>query len=257
MKWHIDIKRKKMTKNEKEKKPNGTLRNKNKLRGIYNGGIERTWTHLLPWAQQIYIYLWSNFPWKRTWNLDEQYPHNKRQKRCTDKGWSGRDTASPSTPPQTRDPTIRKVKVKFAESCPTLYDPMGYTVHGILQARILEWVVFPFSRGFSQSRDQTGVSCIAGGFFTSWAMSKAHSQVVSLIRIPPIRTPNTKLSWGEKGLYLTSGIPTPGASTEKMSTHSVWFWKSKEIPTGRVCIAENRDSIFNCLSHRGRPRVHS
>ena len=113
------------------------------------------------------------------------------------------------------------------------------------------------ARGSSQPRDQTGVSCIAGGFFTSWAMSKAHSQVVSLIRIPPIHTPNTKLSWGEKGLYLTTGIPTPGASSEKMSTHSVRFWKSKEIPTGRVCIAENRDSIFNCLSHRGRPRVHS
>ena len=37
--------------------------------------------------------------------------------------------------------------VKVAHSCPTLYDPMEYTVHGILQARILEWVAFPFSRG--------------------------------------------------------------------------------------------------------------
>ena len=45
--------------------------------------------------------------------------------------------------------------------------PMEYTVHGILQARILELVVFPFSRGSSQPRDQTQVSHIAGGFFTS------------------------------------------------------------------------------------------
>ena len=45
---------------------------------------------------------------------------------------------------------------------------MDYTVHGILQARILEWVAFPFSRGSSQTRDRTGVSCIAGGLFTSW-----------------------------------------------------------------------------------------
>ena len=37
--------------------------------------------------------------------------------------------------------------MKVAHSCPTLYDPMEYTVHGILQARILEWVAFPFSRG--------------------------------------------------------------------------------------------------------------
>ena len=44
------------------------------------------------------------------------------------------------------------------QSCPTLCDPMSYTVHGILQARILEWVTFPFSRGSSQPRDQTQVS---------------------------------------------------------------------------------------------------
>ena len=46
---------------------------------------------------------------------------------------------------------------------------MDYTVHGILQARILEWVAFPLSRGSSQPRDWTQVSYIAGGFFTSWA----------------------------------------------------------------------------------------
>ena len=44
-----------------------------------------------------------------------------------------------------------------------------YTVHGILQARMLDWVAFPFSRGSSQPRDQTQVSLIAGRFFTSWA----------------------------------------------------------------------------------------
>ena len=60
-----------------------------------------------------------------------------------------------------------KVKVKVAQSCWTLCDPMNYTVHGILQARILEWVAFPFSRGSSQPRDQSEVSHIAGGFFTS------------------------------------------------------------------------------------------
>ena len=53
--------------------------------------------------------------------------------------------------------------------CPTLCNPMDYTVHGILQARILEWVAFSSSRGSSQSRDRTQVSHIAGGFFTSWA----------------------------------------------------------------------------------------
>ena len=60
-------------------------------------------------------------------------------------------------------------EVKVTQSCPTLCDPIDYTVHGILQARILEWVAFPFSSGSSQPRDQTQVSYIAGGFFTSWA----------------------------------------------------------------------------------------
>ena len=60
-----------------------------------------------------------------------------------------------------------KVKEKITQSCPALCDPMVYTVHGILQARILEWVALPFSRGSSQPRDQTQVSHIAGGFFTS------------------------------------------------------------------------------------------
>ena len=60
-----------------------------------------------------------------------------------------------------------KVKVKVAQSCPTLCDPMECIVHGIPQARILEWVAFPFSGGSSQPRNQTRVSCIAGGFLTN------------------------------------------------------------------------------------------
>ena len=58
-------------------------------------------------------------------------------------------------------------EVKVAQSCLTLCKPMDCIVHGILQARILEWVAFPFFRGSSQPRDRTQVSRIAGGFFTS------------------------------------------------------------------------------------------
>ena len=65
----------------------------------------------------------------------------------------------------------RKVEVLVAQLCPTLcdsmdYSPPGSSVPGIFQARILEWVAIPFSRGSSCPRDQTQVSCIAGGFFT-------------------------------------------------------------------------------------------
>ena len=61
------------------------------------------------------------------------------------------------------------------ESCSVVSDSatpwsMVYTVHGILQARILEWAAFPFSKGSSQPRDWTLVSRIAGGFFPNWAI---------------------------------------------------------------------------------------
>ena len=65
------------------------------------------------------------------------------------------------------------MKVKVAPSCPALCNPMDYTVHGILQAGILEWVAVPFCRGSSQPRDRTQISPIAGGFFTSWATREA------------------------------------------------------------------------------------
>ena len=69
---------------------------------------------------------------------------------------------SPSLPPLSvnRSPPHQS-EVKVIQSCPTLCDPMDYTVHGILQARILEWVPFSFSRGSSRPRNRTGVSCIA------------------------------------------------------------------------------------------------
>ena len=59
-----------------------------------------------------------------------------------------------------------------APLCPTLGDPTDYSspgssVHGILQVRTLEWTAIRFSRGSSQPRDQTQVSCIVGRFFTS------------------------------------------------------------------------------------------
>ena len=68
---------------------------------------------------------------------------------------------------------IWDVRVKVVQLCLNLCDPMDYRVHGILQARTLEWVAFPFSRGSSQPRDGTQVSRIVGRFFTSWATREA------------------------------------------------------------------------------------
>ena len=66
-----------------------------------------------------------------------------------------------------------------------------YTVHGILQARILEWIAFPFSRGSSQPRDRTQVSRIAGGFITSWATRDANS-IAKANKKPMKLKPNQK-----------------------------------------------------------------
>ena len=85
-----------------------------------------------------------------------------------------------------------KVKVKVPQSCPTLWDPMNYTVHGILQARILEWVAVLFSRESSQPSDRTQVSLIAGRFITSWAIREAQEY------------------WSRKPIPFPADLPNPG-----------------------------------------------
>ena len=81
--------------------------------------------------------------------------------------------------------------VKVSQTCPTLCDPMDSIAHGILQARILEWVAFSFSRGSPQPRNQTQVSRIAGRLFTSWATREAQEYwsgygIISWIFLPAI-----------------------------------------------------------------------
>ena len=77
------------------------------------------------------------------------------------------------------------------QSCPTLWDPMNYSppgssVHGILQARILEKAVMPSNRWSSQPRDQTQVSPIAGRFLIIWATRQA---------LPTCRKVLNSLTW--------------------------------------------------------------
>ena len=71
------------------------------------------------------------------------------------------------------------IHAKSLQSCPTLCGPMDYcppgsSVHGILQARILEWVAMPSCKESSWPRDRTQVSCIAGRFFYPWTTYEAH-----------------------------------------------------------------------------------
>ena len=84
-----------------------------------------------------------------------------------------------------------------AQLCLTLCEPMdcslpGSSVHDILQAKILEWAAMPSSRGSSQPRDQTHVSCIPGRFFTNWA-TREDSSGESLFRM--LQTTTWPWSW--------------------------------------------------------------
>ena len=77
---------------------------------------------------------------------------------------------------------------EFAQSCPTLCDSMdcslpGSSIHGILQARILEWVAISFSRGSSQPRDRTRVSHIAGRLFAVQATRESHLKLLIIHRV--------------------------------------------------------------------------
>ena len=95
-----------------------------------------------PWVGKI--------PWRRKWQPTPVFlpgeSHGRRSLWTTVHGVAKLSHLSKFS-------QLMAVKVKVAQSCPTLCDPMDSTVHGILQARILEWVPFPFSRGSSQPRD--------------------------------------------------------------------------------------------------------
>ena len=85
-----------------------------------------------------------------------------------------------------RPNNLEQVKVLVAQSHSTLQphelqphdrdSPPGSSVHGILQAKILEWVAIVFSRGSSRPRDRTQVPCIADRFFTIWAIREAQNK---------------------------------------------------------------------------------
>ena len=99
------------------------------------------------------------------------------------------------------------MKVKVTQSPPTLCDPMDCIVHGILQARILEWVAFPFSKESSQPRDQTQVSYIASRFFTCQATREAQ-EYWSRQPVPsPADLPNPGIKPGSPALQANS-LPT-------------------------------------------------
>ena len=117
--------------------------------------------------------------------------------------------------------------------------PMDYTVHGILQARIREWVAVPFSGGLVQPRDRTQLSHSAGRFFTSWATRETQeywSGGLSLLqRIFPTR------NW--TGIsYIAGGFFTNWDTRETPS-------RFKEIPGYGTHVSLSHLSGMPCYDH--------
>ena len=140
---------------------------------VHSGSVFSSSSHFF--SSQMYN--WNRHTWylleHLNWFLD-QWGKGYHSVTCqapasrTTFPWPGRESNSFSLGLT----NILNVVVKVNQSCPTLWDPMDYTVLGIHQARILEWVAFLFSRGVFPTQG-SNPTLIAGGFFTSWATREA------------------------------------------------------------------------------------
>ena len=134
-----------------------------------------------------------------------------------------------------RDPKLPKQawerKIELEES-----------VHGILLARILEWVAFPFSRGSSQPRDQIQVSCIAGRFFTSWATREAQEYWSEQPIPSPEDLPDPGIEVGSPALQANS-LPTELSGklfTELKQKKSYSVWKHKRPQIAKAILRKKK-----------------
>ena len=125
--------------------------------------------------------------------------------------------------------SLMKVKEsEVTQLCPTLCDPMDYSlpgssVHGIFQARVLEWVAISFSRGCSQPRDWTWVSHIAGRRFTLWATREA-AAAKSLQSWPTLCNP---IDGSPPGSAIPGILQARTLEWVAISFSTAWKWKVK------------------------------
>ena len=132
---------------------------------------------------------------------------------------------------------------KVAQSCPTLCNPMYYTVHEILQARILEWVAFSLSRGSSQPRDQTQVSHIAGWLFATLWTGACHTSPLSMEF-------SMQDYWSELPFYPPGGLPNPGFEPTFPVTLALagWFLTTESAgKSSAISISEIKASFIDIL----------
>ena len=161
--------------------------------------------------------------------------------------------------------------VKLTLSHVWLCDPMncslrGSSIHGIFQARILEWVAISFSRGFSQPRDRTQVSHIAGRCFTIWVTREAltrdqilgsqyQMQTHRTLRLENCRINVENISfcrWGRgatlRGLQNLGSHTRDWTQTPVVEAWSPNYWTAREVPRIHPLKQEgDRTAIVKCL----------
>ena len=127
-------------------------------------------------------------------------------------------------------------EVKVAQSCATLCDPVDYTIHEILQDRILGCITVLFSRGYSQARDRTQDSCIAGRHFTSWATSLWYLRIWLYNKFPGpfsscwLGNQTLRLLFIPCGQFCLTPCDPMNCSPPASSVH--WFFPSKNTGVG-------------------------
>ena len=143
--------------------------------------------------------------------------------------------------------------MKVAKLCLTLCYPTDYVVHGILQARILEWVTFPFSRGSSQPMEWTQVSRIAGKFFTNWATREAQNRVMwSQIE-------NDEAATWKCDIILVGGEPWRKCLSKEVvfEVRSAWWVRRIQsvLDLEELCSLENRRCRISLECYKSRASV--
>ena len=108
------------------------------------------------------------------------------------------------------------------------------SVHGLLQARILEWVAIPFSRGFSQTRDQIQISCIAGGFFTFWATREALKAIPAAAAAKSCLTLCDPIDSSPPGSTILRILQARTLEWVAISFSNAWKWEVKLKSLSRV-----------------------
>ena len=120
--------------------------------------------------------------------------------------------------------------------------PLGSFVHGILQARILEWVAIPFSRGSSRPRDRILFSCIAGRLFTVWTTREA--TVWAAREAGPLCLQGQQICW--------SGL----METPNLIKHLIWYY-AKEMLALPFCLIISHPWASALRSHSYKPTIWS